>query len=102
MLLNEYNEERHLKNTYEQGKADGEKEGIEKGQRIGIPIGEFRQLYDSVRKKFSTSQTAAEAKSMIQEQSMETLKQCHIIISQKKSSVKSGGMRRNSCCCYGT
>ena len=102
MLLNEYNEERHLKNTYEQGKADGEKEGIEKGQRIGIPIGEFRQLYDSVRKKFSTSQTAAEAKSMIQEQSMETRKQYHIIISQKKSSVKSGGMRRNSCCCYGT
>ena len=102
MLLNEYNEERHLKNTYEQGKADGEKEGIEKGQRIGIPIGEFRQLYDLVQKKFLTLQNAAEAKSMTQEQFIETLKQYHIIISQKKSSVKSGGMRRNSCCCYGT
>lgn len=79
MLLNEYNEERHLKNTYEQGKADGEKEGIEKGQRIGIPIGEFRQLYDLIQKKFLTLQKAAEAKSMTQEQFIETLKQYHII-----------------------
>lgn len=79
MLLNEYNEERHLKNAYEQGKADGEKEGIEKGQRIGISIGEFRQLYDLVQKKFLTLQKAAEAKSMTQEQFIETLKQYHII-----------------------
>lgn len=79
MLLNEYNEERHLKNAYEQGKADSEKEGIEKGQRIGISIGEFRQLYDLVQKKFLTLQKAAEAKSMTQEQFIETLKQYHII-----------------------
>ena len=37
MLLNEYNEERHLKNTYEQGKADGEKEGIEKASASEYP-----------------------------------------------------------------
>ena len=37
MLLNEYNEERHLKNTYEQGKPTAKKKVLKKASASEYP-----------------------------------------------------------------
>ena len=66
MLLTEYDEERHLKNTYE--------EGVKKGQKKGESIGEFRQLYKLIQKNFLTLHDAASANSMTEEQLVATFK----------------------------
>lgn len=70
MLLTEYDEERHLKNTYEEGVKKGQKEGQKKGESIG----EFRQLYKLIQKNFLTLHDAATANAMTEEQLVATFK----------------------------
>ena len=42
MCLFEYDQEKHLKDTYEDGFEDGEARGIEIGEKRGMEIGEKR------------------------------------------------------------
>lgn len=52
MLLTEYDEKKHLKNTYREGRADGLKEGIKEGRE--------EKLRELVTKKLSKGKTFSE------------------------------------------
>lgn len=62
MLLTEYDEKRHLKNTYEQGRAygwaDGNKEELRQGIRKGIERERYRTAHNLYLRGF-TPQDAA-------------------------------------------
>lgn len=60
MLLTEYDEKKHLKNTYREGREDGLKEGIEKGITEGIKEGREEKLRELVTKKLSKGKTFSE------------------------------------------
>lgn len=59
MLLTEYDEKKHLRNTYRKGKEEGLKEGLEKGLEL--------KLREQVQKKLARGKNAAEIAEELEE-----------------------------------
>lgn len=80
MLLTHYDEKRHLKNTFEEGRKEGLEEGIEKGIKKGlekgmekgleegIEKGREEKLCEQVRKKLSKGRTVSEIAEELEEE----------------------------------
>ncbi len=50
MLLTEYDEKRHLRNTFEEGRKEGLEEGMEQGREQGRKQGREEKLREQVHK----------------------------------------------------
>ncbi|MCI8281125.1 MAG: hypothetical protein HFI76_05405 [Lachnospiraceae bacterium] len=61
MILTEYDEKKHMRDTYKEGEEEGykkgEKEGYRKGELTGYQKGKYAQLELQVRKKLQRGQT---------------------------------------------
>lgn len=76
MLLTHYDEKRHLKNTFEEGRKEGMEEGIEKGMeegikkglREGVEKGREEKLLEQVRKKLVKGRTISEIAEELEEE----------------------------------
>lgn len=64
MLLTEYDEKKHLKNTFEEGRKEGLEEGIGKGIEKGIE----KKLSDQVNKKILKGKTISEIADELEEE----------------------------------
>lgn len=64
MLLTHYDEKKHLKNVYREGKEDGIKEGIEEG----IKEGREEHLREQIQKKLSKGKTLPEIAEELEEE----------------------------------
>ena len=64
MLLTEYDEKKHLKNTFEEGRKEGLEEGIGKGIEKGIE----KKLIDQVNKKILKGKTISEIADELEEE----------------------------------
>ena len=64
MLLTEYDEKKHLKNTFEEGRKEGLEEGIGKGIEKGIE----KKLIDQVNKKILKGTTISELAEELEEE----------------------------------
>ncbi len=67
MLLTEYDEKKHLKSTFEEGRKEGLEEGIEKGIERGIEKGIEKKLREQVQKKLSKGKTLPEIAEELEE-----------------------------------
>ena len=67
MLLTEYDEKRHLKNTYEQGIADGWADGNKEGLRQGIRKGIERERYRTAHNLYLRGFTPQDAEIILEE-----------------------------------
>ncbi|MDE6404925.1 MAG: hypothetical protein K2M20_04640, partial [Lachnospiraceae bacterium] len=79
MLLTEYDEKKHLRNTYREGKEEGIKEGMELGLNRGREEGREEKLRELVQKKLSRGKTIPEI--------AEELEEAPLIIEQIVSSI---------------
>ena len=52
MLLYEYDEKKHLRNTYEEGRQEGRQEGRREGLRTGAMKGRQKKSYESARNMY--------------------------------------------------
>lgn len=76
MLLTEYDEKRHLRNTFEEGRKEGLEEGIEQGieqgrkqgLKEGMEKGREEKLREQVHKKLSRGKTLIEIAEELEEQ----------------------------------
>ena len=68
MLLTHYDEKKHLKNTFEEGRKEGIEEGIEKGMRAGLEKGREDKLKELVQKKLSKGKTVSEIAEELEEE----------------------------------
>lgn len=75
MLLTEYDEKKHLRNTYREGKEEGIKEGME----LGMNRGREEKLRELVQKKLSRGKAIPEI--------AEELEEDPLIIEQVVSSI---------------
>lgn len=64
MLLTEYDEKKHLKNTFEEGR----KEGMEKGMREGLARGREEKLRELVQKKLTKGKTILQIAEELEEE----------------------------------
>ena len=64
MLLTEYDEKRHLRNTFEEGRKEGLEEGMEQGRKQGRE----EKLREQVHKKLSRGKTLIEIAEELEEQ----------------------------------
>ena len=64
MLLTEYDEKKHLRNTFEEGRKEGLEEGIGKGIEKGIE----KKLIDQVNKKILKGKTISEIADELEEE----------------------------------
>lgn len=67
MLLTEYDEKRHLKNTYEQGRADGWADGNKEGLRQGIRKEIERERYRTAHNLYLRGFTPQDAAIILEE-----------------------------------
>ena len=71
MLLTEYDEKKHFRTLFREGKEEGIKEGLEKGRLEGIEIGLSKgreeKLRELVEKKLSRGKTASEIAEELEE-----------------------------------
>ena len=65
MLLTEYDEKKHMRDTYK----EGEEEGYKKGEQTGYRKGKYAQLERQVRKKLQKGQTIAMIAEALEEES---------------------------------
>ena len=63
MLLTEYDEKRHLRNTFEEGRKEGLEEGMEQGRKQGRE----EKLREQVHKKLSRGKTLIEIAEELEE-----------------------------------
>lgn len=72
MLLTEYDEKRHLRNTFEEGRKEGLEEGIEQGRKQGLKEGMEKgreeKLREQVHKKLSRGKMLIEIAEELEEQ----------------------------------
>ena len=64
MLLTEYDEKRHLRNTFEEGRKEGLEEGMEQGRKQGRE----EKLREQVHKKLSRGKMLIEIAEELEEQ----------------------------------
>lgn len=71
MLLTEYDEKKHFKTLFREGKEEGIKEGLEKGRLEGIEIGLSKgreeKLRELVQRKLSRGKTVSEIAEELEE-----------------------------------
>ncbi len=67
MLLTEYNEKKHMRQTYEEGVREGRKEGIREGIREGTELGAEQKLEELVRKKLARGKSMEEMADELEE-----------------------------------
>ena len=72
MLLTEYDEKRHLRNTFmegrEEGREEGLKEGLKEGLRKGLEEGRDEKLRELVQKKLSKGKSVSEIAEELEEE----------------------------------
>ena len=72
MLLTEYDEKRHLRNTFEEGRKEGLEEGIEQGRKQGLKEGMEKgreeKLREQVHKKLSRGKSLTEIAEELKEE----------------------------------
>ncbi len=64
MLLTEYDEKRHLRNTFEEGRKEGLEEGMEQGRKQGRE----EKLREQVHKKLSRGKSLTEIAEELEEE----------------------------------
>lgn len=64
MLLTEYDEKKHLRNTFREGRE----EGLEAGEKIGREMGRREKLKEMVEKKLSRGKTVLEIAEELEEE----------------------------------
>ncbi len=79
MLLTEYDEKKHMRDTYKEGYDEGERDGYDKGERDGYDKGE-RDGCELIKKIY---------KAYIKGESIEVIaKECNIPVSQVEKILK--------------
>ncbi len=73
MLLTEYDEKKHLKHTFEEGRQ----EGISIGRQEGILAGRQDKLREMVQKKLAKGKTIAQIAEELEEDPADIEKFCH-------------------------
>lgn len=76
MLLTEYNEKRHLRNTFmegreeglEEGRKNGMREGLKRGRKEGVEKGRQEKLEEQVKKKLSKGKSISEIAEDLEEE----------------------------------
>ncbi len=68
MLLTEYDEKKHLKNTFREGREEGMEVGMEAGERIGRERGRREKLEEQVQKKLIKGKTVSEIAEELEEE----------------------------------
>ncbi len=81
MLLTEYDEKKHLKHTFEEGRQEGisigKQEGLSIGRQEGILAGRQDKLREMVQKKLAKGTTLAQIADELEEDPSEIEKFCH-------------------------
>ena len=54
MILTEYDEKKHFRTLFREGKEEGIKEGIEKGLEVGFRKGQEEHLWKQIQDRKST------------------------------------------------
>lgn len=67
MILTEYDEKKHFRTLFREGKEEGIKEGMEKGIEIGLSKGRDALLLEQVKKKLSRGKTLLEIAEELEE-----------------------------------
>ena len=68
MLLTEYDEKRHLRNTFLEGREEGREEGLKEGLRKGLEKGRDEKLIELVQKKQARGKSISEiAEELVEE-----------------------------------
>ena len=67
MLLYEYDEKKHLRNTYEEGVQEGIQKGIRTGERRGTIKGQKKKSYQSARNMYRRGFPARDAAEILEE-----------------------------------
>ena len=67
MLLYEYDEKKHLRNTYEEGVQEGIQKGIRTGERRGAIKGQKKKSYQSARNMYRRGFPARDAAEILEE-----------------------------------
>ncbi len=73
MLLTEYDEKKHLKHTFEEGRE----EGFAAGRQEGFSAGKQDKLREMVQKKLAKGKTLAQIAEELEEDPSEIEKFCH-------------------------
>ncbi len=73
MLLTEYDEKKHLKHTFEEGRE----EGFAAGRQEGISAGRQDKLREMVQKKLAKGKTLAQIAEELEEDPSDIEKFCH-------------------------
>lgn len=68
MLLTEYDEKKHLKNTFREGREEGLEAGLEAGEKIGREKGRQEKLEEMVQKKLAKGKTVSEIAEDLEEE----------------------------------
>ncbi len=93
MLLTEYDEKKHLKHTFEEGRQEGREEGFAAGRQEGLSIGKQEglsigrqegilagrqdKLREMVQKKLAKGKTLAQIAEELEEDPADIEKFCH-------------------------
>ena len=67
MILTEYDEKKHFRTLFREGKEEGIKEGMERGIEIGLSRGRDALLLEQVKKKLSRGKTLSEIAEELEE-----------------------------------
>ncbi len=81
MLLTEYDEKKHLKHTFEEGRQEGisigKQEGLSIGRQEGILAGRQDKLREMVQKKLAKGKTITQIAEELEEDPADIEKFCH-------------------------
>ncbi len=85
MLLTEYDEKKHLKHTFEEGRQEGREEGFAAGRQEGLSIGKQEgllagrqdKLREMVQKKLAKGKTLAQIADELEEDPSDIEQFCH-------------------------
>ncbi|MCX4341613.1 MAG: hypothetical protein OSJ72_18525 [Lachnospiraceae bacterium] len=67
MILTEYDEKKHFRTLFREGKEEGIKEGMERGIEIGLSRGRVALIREKVKKKLSRGKTLSEIAEELEE-----------------------------------
>ncbi len=89
MLLTEYDEKKHLKHTFEEGRQEGfaagrqeglsigKREGFSAGRQEGVSVGRQDKLREMVQKKLAKGKTLAQIAEELEEDPSDIEQFCH-------------------------
>ncbi len=77
MLLTEYDEKKHLKHTFEEGRQEGREEGFAAGKQEGLLAGRQDKLREMVQKKLAKGKTITQIADELEEDPSDIEQFCH-------------------------